>query len=829
MATLGQDVRYALRQLRKSRAFALTAIVTLGLGIGVNAAMFSVVEQVILRPLPYANQSRLVAMENLHQNGDAGGSDSFSWLDLQDYAARSHSIEGIAAYTFQLPTLGGTEDPQLTPQLMATANLFAVLGLHPALGRGFTPDDNKAGHTSVLVISDSVWRKFYHGDPSIIGRTVPINGDPYTVIGVLPPGISFPMDASQEIISPLDLDDKAFQDRSGGVLQALALMRPGVTLAQTQAELNGIHAQLLHDYAKDEMKGEVVRLVDYRQSVTQHSRSAVFALDWAVFAVWLIACANVAGLMLTRTNGRRREIAIRGALGAQRGRITQQFLTESLLLSLAGSVAGLAIAALALRLLRRYLTDKVLFGADIHINAGVLVFLLVASCISALLFGLAPAWHAASVPAQEGLREGSAAAGTSRRQALWRDGLVVTEITLTLALLIAAGLMMRTLLSLRHADLGFDSANVVTASMYLPTHGAWWTLHASPNNNSSMVQTFYAPLEQKLGHIPGVVAAGFTTVRPLNPQWNFDDDVVVKDRPTPPNGGPVHAQVRAATSGYFRAMGIRLLSGRLFGDEDGPDAPIAVIVNQTFVDQEFPHRNPLGQQIEVGDEGKPRRWGVIVGVVADAKQDSPGQAAVPEMDIDLDQLTPADLFYPILISFHMDLAVRARVAPTLLENSIRRDIHDLQPAIAVEDLEPMQQIVDDSLSGQTLAARLLGIFGLAALLIAVAGIYGLLAYSVSQRTREMGVRLALGAQRQDIVWLILRHALVLLAVGVGVGLAVAWAASGVIRSFLYGAAGYDLATVLLVVLTLGLCGLAASYLPAHRAAGVDPVEALRSE
>ncbi len=825
MNAWGQDLRFALRQLRKSPAFALTAVITLGLGIGVCAAMFSVVEQVILRPLPYANQSRLVAM---NRSGKVNGTGPFSWPSLQDYAARSHSVAGIAAYTFQLPTLGGTDNPQLTPELMVTPNIFQVLGIHTRLGRDFTPDDSKTGHTSVLVLSDSVWKKFYHSDPSIIGRTVPIDGDPYTVIGVLPPGVYFPMGVNgEEILSPLNLDDKTFQDRSNDVLQPIALLRPGVAAAQAERELDGIHAQLLHDYPKDEDAGSI-RLVDYHESVTQGSRAALFALDWAVLAVWLIACANVAGLMLTRTNGRRREIAIRGALGAPRRRITQQVLTESLLLAVAGSALGLAIAALALRLLRHYLANSVLFGQDIHINFGVLAFLLIAACLSALLFGLAPAWHASGVPAQEGLREGTAAAGTSRRQALWRDGLVVAEITLTLALLIAAGLMMRTLLGLRRANLGFVTGNVVTGSLYLPTHGMWWTFQGKPNA-ATVVQTLYDPLEQKFLQIPGVVAAGFTTVRPLEPNWKFDDTVKVKDHPAPAKGQEVHAQVRATTTGYFQALGVRLLSGRFFGDLDGTDAPISIIVNQAFVKAQFPHESPLGQQLEVGDAGKPRQWGTIVGVVSDVRQDTPGQPSLPQIDINLKQLQPTDPFYSILATFHMDLAVRARMAPKLIEDTIRRDVHDLSPETAVEDLEPMQQVVDDSLGSQTLAARLLGIFSLAALLIAVAGIYGLLAYSVSQRTRELGVRIALGAQRDDIVWLVLRHALILLALGGGIGLIVAWAAGGLLRSYLYGARGWDAATILLVLLVLGSCGLAASYLPARRAAKVDPVEALRSE
>ncbi|HEX4006428.1 MAG TPA: ABC transporter permease [Acidobacteriaceae bacterium] len=826
MGTFSQDIRYALRQLRKSPAFALTAIVTLGLGIGVNAAMFSVVEQVLLRSLPYAHESRLVALENT-DNGHVSRSSTFSLPDLHDYVARSHSLEGIAWYTMQLPTLGGTENPQLVPQLVTSPNLFAVLGIHPQMGRGFTADDAKPDRNHVLILSNSVWKKFYQGDPSIIGRVIPINGDPYTVIGVMPAGIFFPMGAGDETFSPLNGEDKSMEGRGDRALEPIALLRPGITLEQAQSELNGIHTQLLHDYPKDELSNPV-QLTNYHDSITRGTRPALFALDWAVLAVWLIACANVAGLMLTRTNGRRREIAIRGALGAQRGRIARQFLTESLLLSAAGAAAGLGIAFAALSLLKKYLADTVLYGGDIHVNGAVFAFLILASCISALLFGLAPAWHASSVPAQEGLREGSAAAGTSKRQALWRDGLVVTEITLTLALLIAAGLMMRTLMSLRHTDLGFATENVVTGSMFLPTHGPWWVAAADPKTAPNMVHTFFDPLAQKLQQMPGIEAVGFTTVRPLSTNLNFDSTLNVKGHPAVPKAQEPDAQVRAATSGYFSAMGMRLLAGRLFSDEDTPETPIKLVVNQALAKKVFPRENPLGQQIEIGDDG-PRQWGTIVGVVEDARQRTLGEAATPEMSLDLEQITPADAMYSIFVTFHTDVVVRGRMVPGMVEDTIRRDVHALRPEIAIDKLEPMQQIVDDSLGNQTLAARLLGIFGLAALLIAVAGIYGLLAYSVSQRTRELGVRIALGAAREDILWLILRHALVLLGVGSAVGLAVAWGASGVMRSFLYGAVGYDAVTVVLVVVTLGACGLLASYLPAQRAAGIDPVEALRSE
>ncbi len=826
MANFGQDIRYALRQLRKSPAFALTAIVTLGLGIGVNAAMFSVIQQVLLHPLPFANQNRLVSIEHGAREG-TGSSAPFSLPDLKDYVARSHSLESVAWYTFALPTLGGTSDPRAVPQLVLSPNFFHLLGVHPAMGRGFTPNDSKPGHDHVLILSNRAWEKYYHGNRNILDRVVPIDGVPYTVVGILPPGVTFPIGAKNEIFSPLDSSAKSFHDRSNSALEAIGLLRPGVTPAQAQSELNQIHQQLEHEYPKDEDKAPL-RVENYRNSVIYGTRPAMFALDWAVLAVWLIACANVAGLVLTRTNARRREIAVRAALGARRGRIAAQFLTESFLLALAGGGVGLGIAALALHLLSKYLAGKVLFGKDIHIDLAVFGFLLVASGISAVLFGLLPAWHASGVPAQEGLREGTAAAGTSRRQAFWRDGLVVTEITLTLALLIAAGLMMRTLLSLRNTNLGFDASHVVTGSIFMPARTNWWAPNSSDTTQPNMVKTFFDPLQQKLSAIPGAEAAGLTTVRPLNANFNFNSTVQFRNRPKLPSNEEPTAEVRASTAGYFKAMGIRLLQGRLFNNEDGPSAPVAIVINRALKEEAFPHQNPLGQQIEIGNTG-PREWGTIVGVIENSHQSSPGQAPQPEMDVNLDQLIPSDPFYPILATFHMDLAVRGHLEPALMETTIRKDVHDLEPMIAVQDLEPMQEVVNKALTDQTLAARLLGIFGLAALLIAIAGIYGLLAYSVSQRTRELGVRIALGAQRNNIVWLVLRHALVLLGIGIAVGLAVAWGASGIMRSFLYGARGWDAVTILLVVLTLGLCGLAASYIPARRAAAVDPVEALRSE
>jgi predicted permease len=822
--TFWNDVKYALRQLLKTPGFTLTAVLTLALGIGVNAAMFSVIDQVLLRPLPYANASRLVQIGEAPQNGSDFS--AISLPDIRDWQARTHAFQGIGFYETQVATIKGKDDAHVTAEVMSSTNLFDLLGVHPLLGRTFLPNDAKEGSNRVLLLSHVAWQKYFHSDRAIVGQAIKVNGDPYLVIGVLPPSSEFPARTDEAIYAPVNTDDKGLQGRDDSALLSLGLLRPGVTVEQAGNELNSIHQQLVKEYPKEESKNRI-RVVDYRESLTENVRPALFALYGAIIAVWLIACVNVAGLMLTRTNSRRREIAIRGALGAGRQRLLRQFLTESLLLSAIGGAAGLGFAVIALRLLKHYLEGAVFNGGYIHINGAVCLFLLVASCISALLFGLLPAWMAASIPAQEGLRDGSAASGTSKRQSFLRDTSVVIEITLTLALLIAAGLMMRTLMVLRHTERGFVTEHVMTGMFFMPVHGAWWDLE-DPEKAPNLVQVFYRPLFDRLMHTPGITSVGFTTVRPLMPNWNFIDGIVVNGRPKPDKSEEPNSHVRGVNDGYFKTFGLRLLKGRFFDQQDTPDSPIVAVVNEAFVKKIFPNEEPLGKQIEIGDTPGPRHWATIVGVAGDVHQHTLGEVPGPEMDLNLMQMNPKDDFYPILSMF-MNVAVRTNLTPSVTEKAIRDAVQDISPDVAMQDFKSMTEIVDDSMGNQTLAARLLGLFGLAALAIAVAGIYGLLSYSVSQRTREFGVRLALGSPQHKVTWMVLRHALLLLGIGISAGIAIAVAASGVMRAFIYGFHGYDVFTVFAVAFILAVCGLLASYIPARRAAGVDPIVALRSE
>jgi predicted permease len=827
MGFLLQDLRFAVRQLRNAPVFAITAVLTLALGIGINAAMFSVVDQVLLRGMPFPNANEVVQMGVRSQSG---GFSPTSLPDIQDWQARSHSFQQIAYYTEQVPTLGGTSNPKIVPQIVSSTNLFDTLQVRPFMGRGFLPRDSEPGRTSVVILSSTTWKELYHSDPHILERSVPINGIPYTVIGVMADGFAFPANTGDTSIwTPLPVQDKSMQDRASSALSVIARLRPGITVTDASRELNSIHTQLVREYPKDEDTSPV-RMESYPSVVTGSVRPSIIALDVAVFAVWLIACANVAGLLLARGNNRRREVALRTALGAQRGRLIRQFLTESVLLSLAGGALGLALAAFSLKLLKHYLANAVIFGDQIHIDLKVGAFLLVASCISALLFGLLPAVHASSAPAQEGLRQGTAASGTSRRQNQWGDALVVGEIALTLTLLVAAGLMVRALISLRHTNVGFVADQVVTGEIYLPSHSALFFVQPEQQSGgSSIIQTFYEPLLERIQVLPGVHSAGLTTVRPLQGNWDFNMTVELADHPKPQHSAHADAQARATTGDYFGTMGIRLLQGRLFASTDSASAQPVAIVNHAFVRRFLPNENPLGQRVRLNDEGD-RQWSTIVGVVDDSPQKTLGQPPLPEIHYNLAQLLPQDELYPILGNFYMNISIRSSLASDTVDRDLHRVVHDLQPDAALNGVQTMQEVVDSSLGNQVLAARLLGLFAFAGLVIAVAGIYGLLAYSVSQRTREMGVRLALGAQRNAVLWLVLRHALIMLGIGLALGAVITVTSSRLLGSVLpLRLNGFDLLVSLTVAVLLALCGLIASYFPARRAAHINPVVALRAE
>jgi predicted permease len=823
---LGNDLRYGWRQLRRSPGFAIAAVLTLALGIGATTTMFSVVDQVLLRPLPFDHPAQLVAIsEASYDKSAATSGGGISLPNAQDWQTRSHTLQSVAYYTFQMPIVGGIANPHSEPQLLTSTNFLSMLGVHPALGRGFAANENNGGASHVVVLGAQAWHTLFNSDPKIIGRVVPLNGTPHTIIGVMPESFRF-QGGSDLLFSPLDISHKDLQDRSSGVLNVLGRLRAGNTVEDATRELAGIKQQNLRTYRGKERDTRVI-VEDYTRSLTRSVRPGLLALNGLVLAVWLLATINVAGLLLTRTQGRRREIAVRAALGAGSMRLLRQFLLESLLLSLAGGALGLGITSAALRISRNYLANTFSNGDTIHVDASVCLYVLAASCISALIFGILPALQAARLPILTGLREGSAGSGTSRTQGLMRDAIVTGEVALSLLLLVAAGVMARTLYEMQRMPLGFNPEKVVTAELMLPQKN-YWFVSAGPSDAKNIVPSFVEPMLTRIRQLPGVTAAGVTTVRPLRTSWTFLDEIEFAGRPKPDPRHAQNANARAATPDYFRAMGVSLKEGRLFNSEDSVGAPLAAIVNEAFTRQIDGARSPIGMQVKAAEAG-PHKYATIVGVVADARQGM-NESVKPELLLNLSQMSPADDMYPILAAFHLDLVVRAQTAPASLIPAVTRIVHDLNPDVGVNHAELMQTSVDDTMGSQTLAARLLALFALAALVIAAAGLYGLLAYQVTQQTRDFGVRLALGAQRNDVLWLVLRRAVTLLCIGASLGILASFGFSRIASSML---SGVDVHNILLVIeavtAILAVTCITASYLPARRAAQTDPMQALRHE
>jgi predicted permease len=822
MTTLLNDLRYAWRQLLKAPGFTVTAVLTLALGIGISAAMFTVVDGVLLQPLPVPHSSQIVV---LGETNNAGNLSPSSLPNLRDWRAQSKSFQDIAWYTqkfFDMKKADGTT--QFSINVQTSPNFFSLLRAQPLMGRTFLPQAGTAGNQGTVVLSDFVWQNNFHSDKNIVGKQIQLGADTYTVVGVLPQQFYIPSTDSGPFVWTVLPHIADMEQRGNGFLSGIGRLHPGVSVASAQAELSGIQGNLARQFPDLHMT-KTVKVTDYLDSLVASARPALLALQAAVLLVWLIACANIAGLMLTRMAARRKEIAVRAALGAARGRIVRQFLTESLVIGVAGGACGLGIAYACLAVLRHSIDASVNRSHEIALNWHVILLLITLSVVSAVIFGTIPAFQASSADPQEALHETSRGAGAGVKQVRLRNALIVGELALSLVLLVSAGLMLRTLYALRNVPVGFNPQHLVVAQFF--SKGGFTPTAAEPNS-ADIRTAFYNPLLQRVRTVPGVESAALVTATPLTNNVHMNASFNVIGNPAA-NAAGRSVELHAVTPGAYRTLQIRLLQGRVFDDGDRIGTLPVMIVNQSFARQ-YLGSEPLQQRLNLdADSGaKSILQNIsVIGVVEDTPNVL-GQPAVPQVDIDLNQLPINDDFYPI-VSMAMELAVRTTQPPEVIVPTISRIFSNQNADIIVNSIQTMPQHIDDQLGSQTLAARLLWIFAIAAVLIAAAGLYGLLSYNVGQRTREIGVRLALGAQRGDVLRMILRQAARLLIFGLVIGVFAAFFTTRLVRSFLYGVDQHDLLTIVAVSILLLAVGLVASYLPARRAARIEPVEALRSE
>jgi putative ABC transport system permease protein len=792
VAELRQDLAYALRYLRTNPGFALAAVLTLALGIGASTAIFGVANAVILRPLPFREPDQLIRIWETNPTTDAFSTSDPNYLD---WRARNRSFAELAAYRWNSMNLVGDGPPEQLTAIGVTHTLFPLLGVSPRIGRTFTADEDRPGGPRVVILSDRLWRRRFGGDRGVLGRTISLDGRPYTVIGILSRGLGFATDA--DLWQPLAPDPGS--NRSNKTLGTVGRLRPGVTIETATADMRAIARQLGQQYpdANAEWGARIASFRDWL--IGRELRDRVIALLFAVGLLLLMACVNVANLLIARASTREREIGLRAALGAGRWRITRQLLTESLTLAAIGAAAGVALAAAAMPVLRNAGGDAIPRLDEMSLDWRVLSFALGASLITGLLFGLAPALHASRTGLHGMLRSGTRVAGTSRL----RSTLVVASIALAMLLLVGAGLVGSSFLRLMRVDTGFDAEHVLVALVSLPAE-------RYPNNR---IAAFHAEAMRRVTAIPGVRAAGMINIAPFS-GGNTAIPFTVAGRPPARPGEFLQAGWRSVTPGYFAALGLRLKRGRLLNEQDVERGPPVIVIADTMARRFWPGEDPIGRQIRVAGGKDPF---TVVGVVNDVRAQTLQDEPAPVMYLSYQQVTLRSMW----------LTVRAVGAPTSVAGAVQREIWAIDKTLPVANMQPLAQLMSEVAAQPRLTMLIFGLFASAALALAVIGVYGVVAYSVAQRTREIGVRLALGAQPSRIVRSIVRHGLTLAWLGIVIGLAGAYLLARFIEAILYGTEPTDVVTYGAVAVTLSLCAAAASLAPARRAARVDPVTALR--
>ncbi|HEY6290775.1 MAG TPA: ABC transporter permease [Terriglobia bacterium] len=806
--SLAQDMRQGLRMLRKNPGFTVVAVLTLALGIGANTAIFSVIDAALLRPLPYDRAEQLVNISTLHLNGNG----MVISPDFKAWQEQSGIFESVGAFTLGFNSysrganLTGVGEPARVEAINITPGFFRVLGVQPILGRSFSEAEGQPGHNQVALLSSAVWRREFGGDRSVLNKTIHLDGMPFTVVGIMPAGLLYPP-GDLWVPEVLDASNSLPQSADWRMLYVIGRLNPGVSLAKARADLEVLTHRLDAQFSPGRRKARSrwhVEIIPLRQLLAGDVGQLLLILLVAVGFVLLIACANLANLLLARAAARGKEVAVRAALGASRFRLVRQFLAESVLLAALGGGLGSVVGLWAERAMKQLIPPQL--PADVSLDPRILAFVIGASACAVILFGLIPALSASRVDVNEGLKEGGARAGLGRGAHRLRGLLVVAETALALVLLTGAGLLARSLMRLTEVDLGFDPHHLLLADVWLPV-----TLIDEPQRQAN----FFQEALERLGALPGVETAAATTHYPVSVFNALTTGVLISGGPAPESGQAI--SIAGVSPDYFRALGIRLREGRFFNSQDAASARKVVILNESAMRRVFVGRDLVGHEISLyGTKGP---WREVVGVIADTRNYTLEREPWPEIYLPYQQEP----------SLFMTLVLRSKGDPMGLAAGLRRAVASVDPNEPVSGIETMDDVVQKLVVPRRFKLVLLGSFALLALALGAIGLYGVISYAVTERTHEIGVRVALGAERSDVLKLVIGQGFKLSLMGVGLGIAGALTLTRYLSSLLYGVKPTDPFTLVAVSLILVAVALLASYVPARRAARVDPMVALRHE
>ena len=811
MDSIIKDIRYGVRGLLKHPGFTAIVVITLALGIGASTAIFSIVNSVLLRRLPYRTADRIAAIQELNPAGKRVQVTSANFLD---WRAQNTVFEQLAAIKTTTTNLALSDHAERLDLAQTNANFFDVFGVTPQYGRLFLPQDEQAGHEPVVVISNALWVRRFASDPSLVGKPITLDGNNYTVVGIAPPGFQYP-DKTELWLPPLKLVPELFprQDvtltRGMGYLAAVGLLKPNVSVQQAASEMETITARLRQQYPESNNK-RFNRVVSLHEHLVGDTNKLLWLLLGAVSFVLLIGCANVANLLLASGASRQKEMAIRAALGASRWRVIRQLFTESTILALAGGAVGLLIAFWGMAAIIKLLPRDFPRLSEIHIDVRVLGFTFAASVLTGIIFGLAPALQISRSDVQDAIRETGRGTAGSLRQSRFRQALIVVEVALSVVLLAGAGLLFRSFMRLQSVDTGFASEQVLTARL---------TPSGTNFANQTDFPKFYNRVLEKLSTVPGVQDAGLINTLPLDkgPTTGFR----VEGREVTSQDKWPSVNYRTVSPNYFRAMSIPVVQGRSYTDHDDGNAPNVIIVNQQVAHEIFPNENPVGKRITFGatDQNRQPIWFEIVGVVGNVRS------------LELREEPAAEVYFSSGQDFWpaMSLLVRSTVEPESLSGAVRQVVNEVDKSVPVSNVKTMDHVVSESITQPRFNLFLLGLFGAVAMVLSAAGIYGVTAYTVTQRTHELGIRIALGAQVGDVLKMILGQGMAVIGVGLLVGLAAAFALMRLLRSLLFGVGENDPLTFVAITAVLVLVALIACYIPARRATKVDPLVALRAD